>query len=361
MKVLRGFLLTAGVILVLAGIAFYLRPLDFYDDFTYLQQAFHGVENRWAWVDGHRMHYELEGPANGQPIVLVHGLGGRAENWRALAPYFARAGYRVYMPDLIGYGRSEQPRNFSYSIRDEAALVVAFFDAVGLKQVDLGGWSMGGWIVQVAAFDHPERIKRLMIFDSAGLNAPPAWDTRLFTPINIDQLTALDALLMPHPPTIPRFIADDILRTSRDTNWVVSRAMEQMWTGRDVTDSLLPQLKMPVLIEWGAQDRIIPEVQAEKIHRLVPQSQLHVYAGCGHLAPLQCADEMGPNVLRYLQQTPASRALPVPDIATRPTLAEPRPKHIPTEAVRLEAATASGSAAQASGSVVQVSGSAAQN
>lgn len=337
MKFLRGFLLAAGAIFLLAGIGFYFRPLDFYDNFTYLQQAFHGVENRWAIVGGHRMHYEVEGPTNGQPVVLVHGLGGRAENWRALAPYLARAGYRVYMPDLIGYGRSDQPQNFSYSIRDEAALVVAFFDVLGLKRVDLGGWSMGGWIVQVTAFQHPERIKHLVIFDSAGLYAIPDWDTSLFTPVNPDQITKLNALLMPHPHPVPSFIASDIVRESRDTNWVVSRALTQMFTGRDVTDAMLPQLKMPVLIEWGAQDRIIPANQAEKIHSLVPQSQLHLYAECGHLAPLQCADQMGPNVLHYLQQTP----LPEPSLAARPVPSIPqRPR---AEAAQLEAASASAS------------------
>ena len=102
-------------------------------------------------VDGYRVHYNADGPEDGPVVVLVHGLGGRAEDWRNLAPYLAKAGYRVYMPDLLGYGRSEKPADFSYSVHDEAAVVVGFMDALGLKQVDLGGWSMGGWIVQVVA------------------------------------------------------------------------------------------------------------------------------------------------------------------------------------------------------------------
>ena len=79
---------------------------------------------------------------------------------------------------------ASSPRNFSYSVPDEAAVVVGFLDAMGLKQVDLGGWSMGGWIVQLVAAEHPERVRRLMLFDSAGVYAKPAWDTRLFTPKN---------------------------------------------------------------------------------------------------------------------------------------------------------------------------------
>ena len=320
MRLLKGFLFTAGALVLLAGIGFWMRPLDFFDDFTYLEEALTGVQSRWAWVDGQRMHYEVEGPANGAPVVLVHGLGGRAEDWRSLAPYFARAGYRVYMPDLIGYGRSAQPLDFSYSIRDEAALVAGFLDTAGLKRVDLGGWSMGGWVVQLVAAYHPERIKRLMLFDSAGLYERPAWNTNLFTPTTPAQLNQLDALLMPHPPHIPEFVAADILRASRQSGWVVSRAMAQMLTGRDVTDTLLPQLKMPVLILWGAQDRIIPLDQGEKIHRLIPQSQLDVFAGCGHLAPLQCTRAMGPKVVGFLRETPAN---PLP--ALTPVIAKPNP------------------------------------
>ena len=130
--------------------------------------------------------------------------------------------------------------SFSYSIRDEAALVVGFLDTVGLKQVDLGGWSMGGWIVQFAAYEHPERISRLIIFDSAGLYEMPTWDTHLFTPATLTQLNELNALLMPNPPHIPEFVAEDILRASKESGWVVSRALAQMLGGQDVTDNLLP-------------------------------------------------------------------------------------------------------------------------
>ena len=331
----KALLWAAGVPLVCLGIAFWMRPLSVFDDFTYLEMAVQGVQHRWAWVDGYRMHYEVEGPTGGPPVVLVHGLGGRAEDWRALAPRLAKAGYRVYMPDLIGYGRSEQPRNFSYSVHDEAALVVDFLNKLGLQRVNLGGWSMGGWIVQVIAYDHPQRVKRLMLFDAAGLHVMPTWNTAIFTPQNFAQLNTLDALLMPNPPHIPHFVGADILRASRQSGWVIQRAMAQMLTGQDVTDNLLPQLKMPVLLEWGAADRIIPLAQAERIHRLVPQSHLDVYAGCGHLAPLQCTQQMAPNVVKFLR-APAAIAPPAP---LTPVKVVPAPKATSsTEAARLNAA-----------------------
>lgn len=296
---IAALLVIAFIAAVAAG--FWERPLSYFNGLTYVQMRLGGAKSRYVTVGGHRMHYYLMGPDAGPPVVLVHGLGGRSEDWRNLAPFLVRAGFSVYMPDLPGYGRSDKPADFSYSIPDEAQSVVGFMDAVRLQQVDLGGWSMGGWIVQYLALRHPERVAKLMLFDSAGIQEKPAWNTDLFTPVSAMELDQLDALLMPHPPAVPSFIAADILRTSRNRAWIIHRALTSMLTGRDATDTLLPELKMPVLIVWGALDHITPLSQGETIHRLIPQSQMEVVPGCGHLAPVQCADKMGPTVAQFLK------------------------------------------------------------
>ena len=287
---------------VLLGIGFMMRPVSYFNGWMYLREDLTGIESRSVQVEGHRVHYLAEGPVSGPVVVLVHGLGSRAEQWSNLAPYFAKAGFRVYMPDLLGFGRSDQPADFSYSVRDEATVVVGFMDALGLKQVELGGWSMGGWIAEIVTAEHPERVSRLMLFDAAGLDEKPDWNTALFTPTTPAELDELDALLMPHPPQVPGFVARDIVRVSDRDAWVVKRAIAAMLTARDVTDNLLPQLKMPVLIAWGDLDRITPLSEAEMMHRLMPQSDLEVFAGCGHLAPLQCTSEMGPKAVDFARE-----------------------------------------------------------
>ncbi len=305
MKLGRKFKWITGVFAALvlaAGIGFWLRPVSYFDEFTYLCEALGGVKNHEIWVAGERIHYETEGPASGPVVVLVHGLGGSAEDWRNLAPYLAKAGFRVYIPDLLGYGRSARPANFSYSVQAEAGVVVGFMRDLGLTRVDLGGWSMGGWIVQLIAGEHPEMVRRLMLFDAGGLNVKPDWNTAVFWPTTPAQLAQLEALLTPHTQPIPGFVARDILRVSRQREWLEKRAMATMLTGKDATNSLLPKLKMPVLIAWGAEDHIFPVAQAETMHRLIPQSQLDVFAGCGHLAALQCARQMGPKVVAFVKE-----------------------------------------------------------
>jgi pimeloyl-ACP methyl ester carboxylesterase len=299
---MKKLLWVAGGLIVVAGIGFWSRPVSYFNEAAYLREFFSGVESRSVQVAGYRVHYLVEGPENGPVVVLVHGLGGSAEDWRNLAPYLVKAGYRVYLPDLPGYGRSEKPAKFSYSVRDDAEAVVGFLDALGLKQVDLGGWSMGGGIVQHVAFRHAERVSKLMLFDSVGLNQMPAFDVRLFTPATPAEIDQLDALLYPKPPWVPGFIARDILRISRNNAWVIHRALDSMSTRQDATDNMLPQLKMPVLIVWGSLDRIIPLEQGETMHRLVPQSELVVTFGCGHMAPVQCTDRIGPKVVEFAKR-----------------------------------------------------------
>ena len=289
-------------VIAITGFSFWSWPLEFFGVFSQLRMILIGAHSEFTTVNGYHVHYYVLGPANGQPVVLVHGLGGRAEDWVKLAPYLAKAEYRVYLPDLPGYGQSERPANFSYSVSDEASVVLGFCDVLGLKKVDLGGWSMGGWIVQLVAAWHPERVKRLMLFDSAGLHVHPDWDIQLFTPVSALQIEKLDKLLMPNPPHVPDFVVAAILRYSRKHAWVMHRAIDSMLQGGETTDNLLPDIKMPVLLVWGKMDQIIPLSQGEKMHQLLPNSKLDVVPGCGHLAPNECAGQIGPVVVNFLKK-----------------------------------------------------------
>jgi pimeloyl-ACP methyl ester carboxylesterase len=302
MKAIKRILAGLVVLAAVAGAGFYLRPVAYFNGLMYVQAFFAGVESHTITIAGYRVHYNAEGPKTGAPVVLVHGLGGRAEDWRGLAQSLAAAGYRVYMPDLPGYGRSEQPADFSYAVHDEAEQVVHFLDAMGLKKVDLGGWSMGGGIVQHVAFRHADRVHKLMLFDAVGIYELPKWNVKLFTPRSAAELGQLEALLTPKPPQVPGFIARDVVRLSNKDGWVIDRAVEQMLNGKDATDALLPQFKMPVLVVWGGADKIFPVSQAETMHRLIPQSELVVIPGCGHLAPGECTDRIAPKVAAFLQQ-----------------------------------------------------------
>ena len=161
---------TVLVLLLLAlgfGILAWRHPLWLVDRQIEARLRLHGVHSEFVTVNGYKMHYLVGGA--GRPLVLVHGLGSRGADWANLIPQFIDGGHRVYAVDLLGYGLSSRPKDESYSIADQASMVEGFLDSQHLPQVDLAGWSMGGWIAMRVALQQPERIRRLVLLDSAGL------------------------------------------------------------------------------------------------------------------------------------------------------------------------------------------------
>jgi pimeloyl-ACP methyl ester carboxylesterase len=265
-----------------------------------------GMHSEYTSVDGHRIHYYAGG--SGKPVVLLHGLGGRSEDWTILIPYLLQNGYRVYAPDLLGYGRSERPSDAAYSIAQQAGVVERFLADQGLKQTDLTGWSMGGWIAMRVALDNPQAIRRLVVFDSAGLRFAPAYDPTLFFADTAPRLAQLNDLLSTgKAPRLAGFIEGDVLRVLARDGWVIQRSLQSMMTGADIVDGKVSELKMPFLILWGKQDQITPVSLGYDLHAQAPQSVLEVYDGCGHLAPRQCVPRIGPRIVQFLNADPAPR------------------------------------------------------
>jgi pimeloyl-ACP methyl ester carboxylesterase len=300
--------LFAMLLLVLGfGVLAWRNPLWLVDRQVDARLRLHGVHSEYVTVNGYKMHYLVGG--SGRPLLLVHGLGSRGSDWANLIPQLIDGGHRVYALDLLGYGYSAQPRDAGYSISDQAAMVEGFLDSQHLQQVDMAGWSMGGWIAMRVALQQPERIRRLVLLDSAGLRFKLGFDPSIFQPASPTDLAALEELLVPHPRPLPRFLAMAMLRKGDHVGWVVHRSVQSMLTGEDLVDGKLGALTMPVLIGWGEQDRLIPLSVAYKLHQEILQSELDVYADCGHLAPGQCVSQVGPSVVDFLNAQPARMAL----------------------------------------------------
>jgi pimeloyl-ACP methyl ester carboxylesterase len=283
----------------LGTLAVLARPLLAIDTVTRARLLFAGFHGEYTSVDGHRIHY-LEG-GGGKPILLIHGLGGRATDWANLMPQLARGGYHVYAIDMLGYGDSDKPMDADYSIAQETVIVRGFLDRLHLEGIDLAGWSMGGWVAIRLALEDPRRISRLVLCDAAGVTFAPDYDARDFLPQTPAQLQRLYDRLTPHPAPLPGFLARDMLRRVARTQWVIARSAESMFAGHDLVDERLRELRMPVLIIWGREDHLIPVSAALVMHARIPQSTLELYDACGHLAPGQCAQRIGPRMLDFLR------------------------------------------------------------
>ncbi|MDQ2833658.1 MAG: alpha/beta fold hydrolase [Acidobacteriota bacterium] len=303
MKAALRVLAVAALLIVTAGAVFYLRPLWVADQ----QIRFHlwreGVKSKYVEAGGYRLHYFETGPPAGTPLVLVHGLGARGEDWAAMLAPLAAQGFHIYAPDLLGYGRSPKP-DVDYSISLEEQTVVKFMQAVHVPRSDVGGWSMGGWIAMKLAIDHPELVDRLVIYDSAGVYFPATFAAELFTPTDVAGLNHLMAMLTPKPIKMPAFAANDAVRKLQRNAWVINRSMAAMTNGRDLLDFQLYRITEPMLVVWGAQDELIPVAVGERIHKSVPQSALRVVEGCGHLAPAECAAPVVASTVEFLKAQP---------------------------------------------------------
>ena len=316
---MKARLRLAGTVVLLfalvAGGTFYWNPLWVNDRQirTHLWRA--GVRSEYVSVQGNRIHtFEAVPPDGtpGKPLLLLHGLGSRGEDWAPLIPSLAAAGFHVYAPDLLGYGRSDKP-SFVCSIQVEEDIVLHFIQATGMARadsagrpapIDLAGWSMGGWIAAKLALDDPAFIDRLVLYDSAGLTIQPNFPRDAFVPTDAAGLARLMALLMPHPRTLPGFVARATLRRLKSNGRIVQQSMDSMDTGAGLLDTRLSEIRQPTLVMWGMADILIPPAVGETMHRDIPHSVFEGIVGCGHLAPSQCPRPVLEGTVQFLKADP---------------------------------------------------------
>lgn len=318
MKTVLRVVAVLVLLVAAAGGGFYFNPLWVADQQVRLRLWREGVRSDYVEAGGYRFHYFEARPAQGEgtPLVLIHGLGARGEDWGRMLPGLAARGFHVYAPDLPGYGRSSRPTDASYSIAMEEAAVAAFMQAVHMSHADVGGWSMGGWVAMKLALDHPEMVDRLVVYDSAGIYFPANFGSQLFVPVDAAGVNELMNVLSPLPRSMPDFVMRDVLRKMAHNGWVVSRSMSAMAGGRDLLDFRLHDIRQPTLVVWGAVDRLIPLEAGRKIHASVPNSVLNVVDGCGHLAPSECSGPVIDATAAFLRAQPpiegGEKTLPAP-------------------------------------------------
>ncbi len=310
-RILAAAAAFAFLLLATACLVFYTNPIWVNDQIVRFHLRRQHVRSEYVQVDGYRLHFFEALPTHPPgspsraeiPLVLVHGLGARGEDWSAMIPTLAAQGFHVYAPDLLGFGRSPKP-DVDYSISLQEQTVVDFMQTLHIDHADIGGWSMGGWITLKLTADHPQLVDRLVIFDSAGIYFPPTFDASLFTPSDSAGLTRLVNMLSPRPAPMPPFIQRAAIRKLRANAWVIDRSVASMIAGKDLMDFRLKSIHTPVLIVWGKQDTLIPVTVAESMHRNIAGSSLLLVDGCGHLAPAECSKPILSGTVKFLKAEP---------------------------------------------------------
>jgi len=146
-----------------------------------------------------QLHTQILG--QGQPLVLLHGLFGSADNWGSIAKHFSQH-YQVISVDLRNHGRS--PHSDTQTYPDMADDLLAVLDALGLSQVHLLGHSLGGKVAMQFATQYPDRVNKLIVVDMA-MRAYPDRYTQL-----MDHMLAVDLSQMASRNEVDNALKDAI-------------------------------------------------------------------------------------------------------------------------------------------------------
>jgi pimeloyl-ACP methyl ester carboxylesterase len=253
--------------------------------------------------DGTHVVY-LEG-GHGEPLVLLHGFGTDKDNFTRVARYLTPH-YRVIAPDLIGFGESTHLQDADYRYAAQAERVHAFVQALGLKQIDLGGNSMGGALALSYAAQHPQEVRSLWLIDTAGVaGAPPSELARLIAsggrnPLMVTKESDFPALVkftMADPPYLPGMVMDTLARERIANQALERKVFEQIAT--DSVNDAVKGLPTPTLIVWGAEDRALSVGTVPVLQALLPHSQAVVMPGVGHAPMIERPKQAAQDYLQF--------------------------------------------------------------
>jgi len=282
------------LLLVLAALV-YWHPVTAVNVVQQTNLRLRGIKSAYARVGGNRVHYLVGG--DGPTLLLLHGHPSRALEWAPILPTLART-HRVIAIDFLGYGESDAP-DIDYSVATQTAMVMGLLDVMDLAQTDVLGFSMGGWVALKLAAEHPERVSRLVLVDNGGLRFDAPITAESYAPKSLDEFRQLEQLQSDE--RMPDFVARDLMGVLQEKAWVFRRVGKSALSFRDALDGKLRRVRMPVLILWGKEDRLIPYEVALRLQRQLPQAKLIGLEGCGHLVFWECRDQALTEVLSMLQ------------------------------------------------------------
>ncbi|MER7198905.1 alpha/beta hydrolase [Streptomyces sp. CB01635] len=261
--------------------------------------------------NGVTIHFDDLGPADGVPVVLIHGHPFNRTMWRPQTAALTAAGYRLIAPDLRGYGDSDTVAGtvlFPAFADDIAALL----DHLELDRAVVGGVSMGGQITMEFQRSHPQRVRALVLADTS-----PVAETdegRVFRNRLADRLLAegmhdyagevIDKMLAAYNVTAMPQVAAHVLEMMRTTEPAGAAAALRGRAERVDYRETLAATSAPTLIVVGADDVYTPPEDARAIQRLTPHATLTVVERAGHLPNMEQPDAVNTALIRFLNSLP---------------------------------------------------------
>ncbi len=249
-------------------------------------------QDKTITVFGQAIHYFDMG--SGPVVVLLHGLGSRKEDWLPVLEPMAQK-CRLLVPDQIGFGRSDKPL-LDYSVQTYVDFLNEFLRQLKVEKASLVGESLGGWIAalyvaEIGGGAHLIPVEKLVLVDAAGLK-----QDKPIPDLNPSSLAAMRGLME---------------AVFYDTTWLTEDALRKVFTdklavhdgytvrsilgnpvlGTERLDDRLGSIKVPTLVTWGKQDKLLPIASGERYAAGIAGAKLVTFDKCGHVPPIEKTEE----------------------------------------------------------------------
>ena len=282
--------------------------------------------------DGIRLRYDLAGPRDGEPLLMVQGLGADSRGWFRQRRHFAGRGYRVITFDNRGVGRSDKPFG-TYDLERMALDAVEVLDAAGVDTAHVMGASMGGIVAQILGVRHGHRVESLVLACTACRHQP--WRRELL----------VEWLELARDRGMRAFAAENL-------RWLIGpRSLRRFWPAFNALSPVFisaPQhafiaqvrailnmddrmredlagITAPTLVIVGTQDILTPQADSEEIAERIPAAELAIVRGGAHGFMVEGAPAFNRAVGEFLGRVVAERQSLEPVVGASSPRSAPRP------------------------------------
>lgn len=280
-----------------------------------LQQRYQYPDSHYIKLQGMNVHYRdtnNTGQEDAPVLLLLHGIFASLHTWNAwteaLSSYF-----RVISIDNPNFGLTgSHPKGMKKNLYSD--FLNEFTDALNIKKTHLAGNSLGGWMSWEFAARFPDKVEKVILLDSAGFFFIPP-------PILISMGMPAGGWLAARMPLPRKFLYSVIRTTYGDKSRLNKETLDLYYDllmrpgnrqagGRVLayvrnrggfSKKLLNQVKQPVLVMWGKNDRWIPPAHAQLFKQALPQANVIMYENCGHMPMEELPEQSAADALAFLQ------------------------------------------------------------
>jgi len=259
------------------------------------------------WNDKPIVYLENESDSSKETIVMIHGYAANKENWVRFAAYLTET-YHLVAIDLPGHGESVKDLNINYNWENQVQNLHDILAQMNISTFHMAGNSMGGEISCLYAVKYPDQVKSLLLIDPGGIFHYECELTHLFqggqNPFIInceDDYKKLMDFAMGKKPFIPWPIISVMAERAIENQTINNKILFDIQRDQRLEfEKEIQKIRVPTLIMWGAQDRLISAKNADIFEKMIPNSQKIIFDGVGHVPMLEVPGEAAATYKKFL-------------------------------------------------------------